>query len=117
MSAVMESPMRPFPGTYLDTPVPSRTGAALGAQRRGGLGQQTSALARPLGQERQEPAAPQQQQGGQVVSAGNSGPAELSPVERGARTINETLVKEAQYPELDTYVGRKWMNSAPRSLY
>lgn len=32
----------------------------------------------------------------------------LSTEERGARTINETLFKESRYPDLDSYLSRKF---------
>jgi nuclear pore complex protein Nup155 len=31
----------------------------------------------------------------------------LQPIQRAARTINETLQKEANFPDLDSYVRRK----------
>lgn len=110
MSMPDESPMRQFPGHYQQTPAPTRTGPALGSLARAGLGQQQNGFGgRQSGQGGQDQNAgqQQQQQGGQVAAGGSTGPAELSPVERGARTINEVLVKEAQFPELDTYVGRE----------
>jgi nuclear pore complex protein Nup155 len=32
----------------------------------------------------------------------------LSTEERGARTINETLLKESRYPDLDSYLSREF---------
>lgn len=31
----------------------------------------------------------------------------LKPIDRAAKTINETLAQETKYPELDSYIGRK----------
>jgi len=33
----------------------------------------------------------------------------MTPVERAARTVDDMIVRDARYPELETYVGRKWL--------
>jgi nuclear pore complex protein Nup155 len=48
-----------------------------------------------------------------ILQSDSSVPAEkpaaesLKPVDRAAKTVNDTLRKESAYPELDNYVGRK----------
>jgi hypothetical protein len=34
-------------------------------------------------------------------------PAELTAIQRAARTVNETLAREARFPELDNYITRE----------
>lgn len=46
----------------------------------------------------------------QVASQPQSQP--LSTEERGARTINETLLKESRYPDLDSYLSRESFHSS-----
>ena len=44
----------------------------------------------------------------QLISETERQPQEfLKPIERAAKTINETLAHDARYPELDSYIGRK----------
>lgn len=33
---------------------------------------------------------------------------EIKPIERAARTINDTLTQEARYPDLDSYITREF---------
>ena len=110
MSLAVQTPQRPLPGAYLQTPAASR-------YQPGPIGQP---FFRPAGSMSVQNNAPssasqvsaQQPQQSTTVAA-KPGPESLKPIERAAKTINETLVQEARYPELDSYVGRKW--SSPQT--
>lgn len=102
MFAMPQTPQRPLPGAYIQTP---GHGLAIKA------GQLTQPKFRPNtitsqnGSQGQSKALAQpKQQIGQV--AGTSSAEELKPIGRAARTINETLERESRYPELDSYVSR-----------
>ena len=84
--AMSQTPQRPLPGTYLQTP----------ANRQ----QQTSTSL-----------TQQHAQNGPVASRAQN---DLRPVERACRNINDALARESQYPELDTYVTRKSIRSSCR---
>lgn len=103
MFAVSQTPQRPLPGAYIQTPAH-------------GLGSKAGPLTQPnfrpnaitsqnASQGQSQALTQQQQQTGQVV--GTSPAEELKPIARAARTINETLDQEARYPDLDSYVTRK----------
>ena len=102
MSFAVQTPQRPLPGAFLQTP-------AISKYQPGPIGQpifrtDASSLVHNNG-----PANPSQQQPQQSTAVTpKSGPESLRPIERAAKTINETLVQEARYPELDSYVGRKY---------
>ena len=49
---------------------------------------------------------PRQQSQQQSQTGANRSAETLQPVERAARTVAEVLSQEAQYPELDNYIGR-----------
>ena len=90
--AYMQTPQRPVPGAFMATPAISRY------QNRNSDVQ--SAQTQPS-----QPTTTTSQASSQVQAR----PSEesLSPVERAARTVNETLTQELRYPELDNYVARK----------
>lgn len=102
----MQTPQRPLPGAYFNTPAASRFdtrappppifrtqsqslssapgGAPTGGSNPGGQQQL------PLDQSRQQ-----------------SQTRPLQPIQRAARTINDILLREAAFPDLDSYVRRK----------
>ena len=98
---VPQTPQKPLPGAFIQTPAPSSTyqpnlisqandrSSVVASQQQYGLQGQ--------GQQRQQP--------GQVL--GRSQQDSLKPIERASRTINETLTQESRYPEIDSYVSRK----------
>lgn len=95
------TPQRPLPGAYVQTPAPSLNYQSGLSSRPGAVTAQSQ-----YGSQGQSQALTQQrQQNGQV--AGRPAAEELRPIERAARTINQTLEQESRYPALDTYVGRK----------
>ncbi|KAL9136360.1 MAG: hypothetical protein Q9175_002436 [Cornicularia normoerica] len=102
MCAMPQTPQRPLPGAYIQTPAHSL------ANKAGQLGQPTfrpNAITSQNGSQGQSQALTQQkQQTGQV--AGISPAEELKPTGRAARTINETLDQESRYPELDSFVSQ-----------
>ena len=112
MSFPPQTPPKVLPGAYIQTPALSRFQSAssntrpLGSSSQQQYGSYTSdaAVSRP----------PQQQQ----VHTNSDSPSEtLLPIERAAKNISEMLNQEAQYPDLDSYIGRKWLsrNSCTRA--
>lgn len=96
---VMQTPQRPLPGAFFNTPAPSRFGAPPPApifRQTSITSAQTSAPGRD---------ATAQQVAPQSLPGLQNRP--LQPIQRAARTINETLQKEANFPDLDSYVRRK----------
>lgn len=106
MAFTAQTPQRPLPGAYIQTPAPNRfqTGhipqpnfrpnSAPSIQQHGSHAQaQTQELV---------PAAQQATEG-----SGTPLVDRLKPIDRAAKTINETLAQETKYPELDSYIGRK----------
>jgi len=103
--ALPQTPQRPLPGTYLQTPAPNlsyqsrltsqpgfRPGTVASQQQYGSQGQSQALTQQP------DP-------NGQGVGRPQS--EQLRPIERASRTINGTLGQEARYPELDSYCSRK----------
>lgn len=107
MSFAVQTPQRPLPGAFLQTPATSRYQTVTIGQpdfrSDGSMSVQNNAPSNFT----QAPAQQLQQSQQSTVAAAQSGPDSLRPIERAAKTINETLVQEARYPELDSYVGRK----------
>ena len=87
--AAPQTPQRPLPGGYISTPAPAPTFFA----------QQAASL-------RSAPALatsnPSQQPRGQAPTSPSA--AQISHIERAARTINDALALEARFPELEQYV-------------
>ncbi|KAF2223739.1 Non-repetitive/WGA-negative nucleoporin family protein [Elsinoe ampelina] len=94
------TPQRKLPGGYISTPAQSQriaqpsifrsnSSSALALQRKPSSG----ALVNTASQSQQQ-------------VSGAQAPQDLSPVARGARTINDALASESRYPELDSYVGQ-----------
>jgi nuclear pore complex protein Nup155 len=80
---VLQTPQRPLPGAFFNTPAASRFPPPRQPVFTAGIAQDPS----------NPPPAP-------VPS--------LQPIQRAARTINEVLQREASFPDLDSYVRRKW---------
>ncbi|KAI9841963.1 MAG: hypothetical protein M1837_000283 [Sclerophora amabilis] len=100
MSFTAQTPQRNLPGAYKTTPAPNRYQAVsapspsrftsfVSSPPQNAVSQRTneqpaqSAIAQPI----QAPPAPE-------------------PIERAARTVNDSLAQETRYPELDSYVGQ-----------
>ena len=104
-TAPPQTPQRALPGAYVQTPGPklnyqSSYAAQQSMQPASGATQQQS------GSQSQAQALTQQrQQEGQGASRQRA--EDLRPVERGSRTINQTLEQDSRYPALDTYVSRE----------
>lgn len=103
MAFTVQTPQRPLPGAYLQTPAPNKFQAG-----QISLPPFRSNLA-PLTQDgpqiQNQPLASSTQQ---APPEGGKPPVEtLKPLDRAARTINEVLSLETKYPELDSYIGRK----------
>jgi nuclear pore complex protein Nup155 len=87
-----QTPQRPLPGAFFQTPAASRFGPA-----------PPQPQFHPVRQSSQQPPQQNPQQLQQQAPLTRS----LQPVQRAARTINEILQKEANFPDLDSYVRRK----------
>ena len=109
MSFVVQTPQRPLPGAFLQTPATSRYQSGPIGQPNFRTDGSTSVQNNAPSNNSQVPAQQSQQLQQSTTEAAKSGPESLRPIERAARTINEALVQEARYPELDSYVGRKWL--------
>ncbi|KAI9800855.1 MAG: hypothetical protein M1825_003638 [Sarcosagium campestre] len=103
MSFGPQTPQRPLPGTFLKTPAASRQVSA--SNPTDPFGPLYPSLPKsndqitiskdaslPLGQPAPAP----------TTTEGET----LKPIERAARVINETLIQESRFPELDSYVGQ-----------
>ena len=103
---VPQTPQRPLPGAYIQTPAPnskyqSNSTSKLNDQSSAAISQQQFPLpgqGLAISQQRQ--------QSGPVL--GRPEQEELQPLERASRTINETILQESRYPDLDSYVSRKY---------
>lgn len=108
MSFAVQTPQRSLPGAFLQTPAASRYQSGPIGQPNfrndGSMSIQNNAPSNNS----QAPAQQSQSSQQSTAESAKSGPDSLRPIERAARTINEALVQEARYPELDSYVGRKW---------
>lgn len=106
MAFIAQTPQRPLPGAYIQTPalnrfqsgqIPQsnfRPNTAPSIQQHGAQAHtQTQVL------------VPETQQ--VTVDRGTTPVDRLKPIDRAAKTINEILAQETQYPELDSYIGRK----------
>jgi nuclear pore complex protein Nup155 len=100
----MQTPQRPLPGAFFSTPAASRFDTRappppIFRSQSQSFGGQGAALggSNPAGQ--QQPPLDQSRHQNQIRS--------LQPIQRAARTINETLLREASFPEIDSYIRRK----------
>ena len=91
----LQTPQRPLPGAYFNTPAASRLGPvrqpSFQTQGTRQPSNPTGDPSQPVSQSREVP-PPQAQK----------------PIQRAARTINEVLQREASFPDLDSYVRRKY---------
>ncbi len=114
MSLIPQTPPKALPGAYIQTP----------AFNKFQMGSNSQPAFRSV------PAPLQQQQNGpklggqalsvqpqQTQSIGKSTAGDLKPIERAARSINETLNQESRYPELDNYIGRECSGASRRLLH
>lgn len=101
MNAGPATPQRPLPGTYFATPGP------VGRPAQPVFGRAPAAPANPAPQPQLAPVAAvaPAQQPLQALP-------EIQPIERAARTVNDTLTQEARYPDLDSYITRECLESA-----
>lgn len=102
-----QTPHRPgLPGAYVQTPAQSANQWS-GQVVQSSLQTRAPSSNQQLSSDGQNNTISQTgQQGGQVAGAQTT--TELRPIQRASRTINDTLAREAQFPELDTYVGRTY---------
>ena len=99
MSFQIQTPQRPLPGAYYATPAPSQYQGASGTAQQSGpqriSPQNQTAQSNALSASGQATARPAEET--------------LSPVERAAKTVNDTLLQELKYPELDSYIPRMYL--------
>ncbi len=101
-NAPFQTPQKPLPGAFLQTPAASRFQSGPGPDPQRQLFRPLSTTALP-GPVSQAPAS----SANQAVTAQSSVPTQtLQPVQRAARTINEILKRDASFPDLDSYVKR-----------
>ncbi|KAG8531679.1 uncharacterized protein KY384_003311 [Bacidia gigantensis] len=86
---IPQTPQRPLPGAYLQTPA-----------RNPSQSTQSQSQQQPTNQSQ---ALTQTQGNGSVITRGSN---DLEPVERASKVVNDALVRETQYPELDSYVSQ-----------
>lgn len=110
MAFTAQTPQRPLPGAYIQTPALNRfqSGQILQPNFRPNSApsiQQHGAQTQTQAQAQTQVLVPETQQ---VTGGGGTPPVDrLKPIDRAAKTINETLAQESKYPELDSYIGRK----------
>jgi nuclear pore complex protein Nup155 len=87
------TPQRPLPGAFFQTPGPNNVANA------------------PVFSPKPAPAPAEQPSPASLPklppAASKSKSQTLSTEERAARTVNDTLIQEARYPDLDSYLSRK----------
>ena len=104
--ASMATPPRPLPGTWQQTPAQRPPPAPSFQSTQGGRSPfapgtaPSTSFSTPRAS--QAPSQPQQQS----ITTTSSGTQTLTIAERAARTINETLVGETRFPELDNYLAQ-----------
>ncbi|MCJ1478533.1 hypothetical protein MMC13_007213 [Lambiella insularis] len=102
MSHAAQTPQRPLPGAYVQTPAASRyqIGPSRPSFPRAASNQSLQQPQNAL----QQPQQPSQQQSRQI--APTPATETISPITRASRIVNATLDQESKYPELDTYLGQ-----------
>lgn len=91
------TPQKPLPGAFFQTPVPSN---AFDPPQR--------SIPRPTAQPNPTPQAlPRFPPSLKPAPAQN-----VKTEERAARTVNDTLTQETRYPDLDSYLSRKWARNS-----
>lgn len=104
MSFTTQTPQKLLPGAYVPTPAVSRI--QLGQPFKSSFQPITAVSVQQNDSVSQSHAlAPQLPSGTEVAKPSQE---VLKPLERAAKTINDTLSHEARYPELDSYIGRKF---------
>ena len=95
------TPQRKLPGGFIQTPAPSRTIA------QPSIFSSNSTNSQALQRQNAQPDTSQSNQLSQTRDPSSSQQGQdLSPVALAAKTVNETLVGEGRYPELESYVGQ-----------
>lgn len=105
--AAMQTPQRPLPGAFFNTPAASRFDTRAPPppifrtqlQSYSGAGGAGPPGASNTGVQQQQQHVDQLRQQSQSRT--------LQPIQRAARTINDILLREANFPDLDSYVRRK----------
>ena len=110
MSFTVQTPQRPLPGAYLQTPAINKTQSEPISQPSFGSSSAIS-IPRNVSQPSNQGLAQQSQQSGQLGARPSTEP--LNPIERASKTINDTLTQEMRYPELDSYIGREYHQRDP----
>jgi nuclear pore complex protein Nup155 len=125
------TPQRPMPGLFMATPAPARPAQPVRAPSNppvptfaSNTQPQTSSTIAPPSQPTQQATSQQHTSAssnpGAVAPQNSAPPAalappSLTPIQRAARTINDTLSKEARYPELEQYASRVFTSIPPSS--
>ena len=98
--AELATPARPLPGAFLNTPAANRF-------QTGGPVRQYLVQRNPSYTSQRNPQGTEMTSQSQSPNVTKPTSDALTPVERAAKTINETLKQELRYPELDSYVSRE----------
>ena len=109
MASIMpQTPQKPLPGAFLNTPAFNRQQSQGGSVRpsifQNSNIQQTPGIAQTPPAQSQYLIQPRTNAPNGVVSASAN---TLSAIESAARTMNAALEKEKRYPPLDNYISRK----------
>jgi nuclear pore complex protein Nup155 len=106
MSYGLQTPQRQLPGAFLVTPATNRQ-LTTPFVRANSYGNRESVSHQnpppPAFGSVPKPAEPAPSQPAPSQPQNES----LKPIQRAARTVNDTLLHESRYPELDSYVGRE----------
>ena len=103
MAFNLQTPQKQLPGAYIQTP-------AQGKLQSGQIVSNFRSNSAPSYSQHgfQAPSQAHTSPSQTVAEVGKPSAQTLKPLERAAKTINETLAKENAYPELDSYLGRKF---------
>lgn len=108
MSSLVQTPARPLPGAFLQSPAarltPSSFQSPPARPSRSALAPIQSSPRAVATISNPEHELQPQQSGPRRTSDSLQGP---TPNERGARTINDTLLQESRFPELESYLTRR----------
>ncbi|KAL8702477.1 MAG: hypothetical protein Q9201_004349 [Fulgogasparrea decipioides] len=103
MSYTLQTPQKPLPGAYIQTPAVSRFQSLQSRPSNSRLN--SGAPQQQYGRQHQSQALTQQGQASQTGGQ-KSDAKDLQPIARGAKAVNEALSEESRYPDLDSYVGQ-----------
>ena len=92
------TPTKPIPGTYVQTPAEPTANGTTFQSSAGSSGLKRTASAASLPQTTRQKMA--------SSAADNAKTETMTPRERAARTIDEVLLQEARFPDLDSYLSR-----------